>query len=76
MTGRPNRVLSVMGDRVIVGTEKSPEGKPIQIEWVQAATEAQAALAMTGVVSTQGHNSPVDGLPAADDTPSLASPLR
>jgi hypothetical protein len=40
MTGRPNRVLSVEGDRVMVATEKSPEGQPVPIEWVQAAMDA------------------------------------
>ncbi len=40
MTGRPNRVLSVEGDRVIVATEKSPEGQPVPIEWVQGAMDA------------------------------------
>lgn len=38
-TGRPNRVLRVSGDTVWVGTGKSPEGKPVKIEWVQAAAD-------------------------------------
>lgn len=39
LTGRPNRVLRVSGDTVWVGTGKSPEGKPVKIEWVQAAAD-------------------------------------
>ena len=39
LTGRPNRVIRVSGDTVWVGTGKSPEGKPVPIEWVQAAAD-------------------------------------
>lgn len=34
---RPNRVLRLDGSRVLVATEKSPEGKLIPIAWIQAA---------------------------------------
>jgi hypothetical protein len=36
---RPNRVLAIEGDEVIVATEKSPEGEPVPIEWVQDALD-------------------------------------
>lgn len=34
-SGKPNRILHVVGPEVIVGTEKSPEGRRVPIEWVQ-----------------------------------------
>lgn len=43
LTGRPNAVLRLEGDKVIVGTDKSPEGRPVPIEWVQAALDRLAA---------------------------------
>jgi hypothetical protein len=39
LTGRPNRVLRISGDKVWVGTAKSPQGKPVEIGWVQAAAD-------------------------------------
>lgn len=39
LTGRPNRVLEVAGDFVIVATRKSPRGQPVPIEWVQDAMD-------------------------------------
>ena len=39
LTGRPNTVLRIDGDQVVVGTIKSPEGRPVPIEWVQAALD-------------------------------------
>lgn len=35
VTGRPNTVLTVAGDNVIVATDRSPAGEPVPIEWVQ-----------------------------------------
>ena len=37
MSGRPNRVLAVGSQNVLVGTTKSPEGRWISIASVQAA---------------------------------------
>jgi hypothetical protein len=37
LTGRPNQVIEVVGDDVIVGTKRSPSGRPFQISKVQAA---------------------------------------
>ena len=39
MTGKPNRVLDVRSTDVLVGTTKSPEGRPVPIEWVQGAID-------------------------------------
>jgi len=39
LTGRPNRVLRLEGDSVVVATAKSPEGRPVPIDWVQAALD-------------------------------------
>jgi len=39
LMGRPSRVLRVSGDTVWVETGKSPEGKPVPIEWIQAAAD-------------------------------------
>lgn len=39
ITGRPNRVLSVSGDTVLVGTSKSPAGQGVPIRWVQDALD-------------------------------------
>lgn len=39
LSGRPNVVLGVDGDDVLVGTQKSPQGQPIPISWVQDAID-------------------------------------
>ena len=36
---RPNRILAIEGDSVIIATEKSPGGEPVPIEWVQDALD-------------------------------------
>ena len=40
LTGRPNRVLELRGEKVIVATQKSPKGQPVPIKWVQDALDA------------------------------------
>lgn len=37
--GRPNTILRIEGINVIVGTKRSPAGKPVPIEWVQDALD-------------------------------------
>jgi hypothetical protein len=37
VTGRPNRILRIEGDRAIVGTERSSEGKPVPLAWAEDA---------------------------------------
>jgi hypothetical protein len=39
LTGRPNRVLRIEGDDVIVATAKSPNGQQVPIAWVQDALD-------------------------------------
>lgn len=39
ITGRPNTVLSVEGDDVVVATGRAPGGQPVPIEWVQTGLE-------------------------------------
>ncbi len=39
ITGRPNSVLAIEGDSVIVATGRSPAGQPVPIEWVQNGIE-------------------------------------
>ena len=39
MTGKKNRVLRVSGDTVWVATDRSPDGKPVDIREVQSAAD-------------------------------------
>lgn len=39
ITGRPNLVLGISGDRVLVATGKSPGGQEVPIRWVQEALD-------------------------------------
>jgi hypothetical protein len=39
LTGRPNTVLRIERDAVIVATGKSPSGQPVPITWVQKAMD-------------------------------------
>jgi hypothetical protein len=39
LTGRPNTILDVGERDVVVGTERSSDGQPVPIEWVQDAME-------------------------------------
>lgn len=39
LAGRPNRVLSIGRDQVLVATNRSPQGKPVPIAWVQEALD-------------------------------------
>lgn len=39
VTGRPNRILAVAADQVIVATTRSPKGQPVPIAWVQDALD-------------------------------------
>jgi hypothetical protein len=42
LSGKPNRILNVVGSDVIVATERSPSGQPVPIEWVQSALQRLA----------------------------------
>jgi hypothetical protein len=39
LSGRPNMILDVSSDTVLVATNRSPEGKPVPISWVQSALD-------------------------------------
>src|SRR5262249_44548536 len=43
ISGRANRVLTIEGEHVVVATERSPNGKPVPIAWVQSAMDQLAA---------------------------------
>ena len=58
LTDMPNRVLRLEGDRVIVGTNKSPEGRPVPIPDVQSAIEQLYAAGELAIsVQTVGRRS-------------------
>jgi hypothetical protein len=55
---RPNRVLAIRGDDVIVGTQKSPSGEPVPIADVQAAIDVLERNGEVRIdVKTVGHRS-------------------
>jgi hypothetical protein len=39
VTGRPNRVMTVQGDQVVVATSRSPKGRTVPIHEVQTALD-------------------------------------
>ena len=54
--GRSNRILRIEGDEVIVGTAKSPDGRPVPIEWLQDAVDLLIREGEVAVdVETLGH---------------------
>jgi hypothetical protein len=53
---RPNRILRIEGDEVIVGTGKSPAGRPVPIQWLQDAVDLLERPGEVAVdVETLGH---------------------
>ena len=62
VTGRPNTVLRVEGDSVVVATSRSPTGQPVPIEWVQSGLDQ---LLETGEIEVSvpslGHRSSFGG---------------
>src|SRR5262249_23727866 len=71
VTGRPNRVLSLDADSVIVATDRSPEGQQVPIGWVQAGLDRlREDRELEVSVASLGHRSSFVGavlltLPAA-----------
>jgi hypothetical protein len=56
--GRPNRILRIEGDQVIVATGRSPVGSPVPIEWLQDAIDLLKEQGEVAVdVETLGHRS-------------------
>jgi hypothetical protein len=57
-SGKPNLILRIDGSDVIVGTGKSPAGRPVPIEWLQHAFDLlEANGEVTVDVETLGHRS-------------------
>ena len=55
-SGKPNRILRIDGSDVIVGTGKSPDGRPVPIEWLQNAADLLEEKGEVAVdVETLGH---------------------
>lgn len=55
-SGKPNRILRIEGDDVIVGTGRTPGGRPVPIEWLQDAVDLLLREGEVGVdVETLGH---------------------
>lgn len=75
LSGRPNRVLSVMGPDVMVATEKSPRGKPVPIADVQAAMDLLISNSeITIDVATVGYRSAFIGAVLATLPSAIALP--
>jgi hypothetical protein len=58
LTGRPNVILRIEGGDVIVGTQRSPNGQPVPIQWVQDAMDQLVGKGELAIeVSTVGYRS-------------------
>jgi hypothetical protein len=58
VTGRPNRVLRLEGDRVWVSTTRSPSGQPVPVAWVQDAIDRLESVGEIEIsVESVGHRS-------------------
>lgn len=52
----PNRIIRIEGDEVIVGTSRSPNGRPVPIQWLQDAIDLLVREGEVAVdVETLGH---------------------
>lgn len=80
IAGRPNTILAVDGENVIVATARSPNGQPVPIAWVQQAMDMLARDGEVTIdVETVGYRSAFIGavlatLPGASVLPT--SPPR
>lgn len=74
LTGSPNRIVRVVGDRVIVATDRSPSGQPVPIADVQYALDELTRIGDLRIdVDTVGRRSAFIGavlqtLPGAEAT--------
>lgn len=48
LTGRPNTTLRIEGDQVIVAMDRSPNGQPVPIRWIQDALAPGATMPWAG----------------------------
>ena len=66
-SGRPNRILRIEGEDVIVATSRSPDGHAVPIKWVQEAMDIlESGGGVTIDVETVGYRSPFNRRCAAD----------
>jgi hypothetical protein len=74
VTGKPNRIIGIEGDDVIVATSRSPAGQAVPIRWVQSAMDMlESNCEVTIDVATVGYRSAFVG--AALATPPGATVL-
>jgi hypothetical protein len=79
LTGRPNTILGLEGDAVLVATARSSTGQPVPIAWVQDALDRLAADGEIEIsVESVGYRSAFIGavLGALEDTESSPSTMR
>jgi hypothetical protein len=82
VTGRRNVVLRVDGEQVIVGTARSPNGRPVPVRWVDEAVARLLADSEIEVsVASLGYRSAFVGavllqMPAASLIPSSPPRIR
>lgn len=79
LTGRPNRIIEVREEDVLVGTERSPEGQPVPIELVQDAMDRLVRDRVVEIsVDSVGHRSAFVGavLGSLPGTRSQTNPRR
>jgi hypothetical protein len=80
--GRPNTILRIEADTLIVATERSPSGKPVPLLWVRDAIERLERLDELEIsVDAVGHRSALIGavvreLPGAIVLPTSPPTIR
>jgi hypothetical protein len=58
VSGRPNHVLRIEGDSVIVGTARSPKGQAVPLDWIETAVQRLLAEGETEIsVPSLGYRS-------------------
>jgi len=87
VTGAPNRILEVVGEEVVVATDRSPAGQPVPLSMVQNALDLfERDRRVTVDVETLGHRSAfcgavlrtIAGVVRIDDSPPVLAwrPVR
>jgi hypothetical protein len=79
LTGRPNTILDVRSEDVIVATDRSPQGQPVPLEWIQTAIDRLQRDGEIDInVESVGHRSAFVGavLPTLPGTRTATNPRR
>jgi hypothetical protein len=79
ITGRPNTVLALEGDNVLVATTRSPAGQAVPIKWVQSALDRLSETGEVEIsVESVGYRSAFIGavLSALNDTDTSPNTMR